>query len=172
MRPAAAPVRRSRPARRGAPRWTRSPASAPSANLNSTAPGRSRRTATTRAAPSTGPRPATGSATARAAGLAGTVARHRDHPTGPRTACSRSELAGERAVSEEPPDASAVVRTPWLHGLHGTNFVRTMISLEPRRPTVDVLDDQRGSPPGARTSPSAQPASGPAPATARTARRR
>ncbi|MFC8373678.1 sugar nucleotide-binding protein [Streptomyces sp. NPDC057239] len=74
------------------------------------------------------------------------VARHRDHPTDPRTACSRSGLSGERAVTEGLPDVIAVVRTPWLYGLHGTNFVRTMISLESRRPTVDVLDDQRGQP--------------------------
>ncbi|MGW4026123.1 sugar nucleotide-binding protein [Streptomyces sp. NPDC005009] len=81
-----------------------------------------------------------------AAGLAGTVARHRDRPTAPRTAHSRSGFSGERAVSEELPGASAVVRTPWLHGLHGTDFVRTVISPEPRRPTVDVLDDQHGQP--------------------------
>nr|WP_275404269.1 MULTISPECIES: dTDP-4-dehydrorhamnose reductase [unclassified Streptomyces] len=69
-----------------------------------------------------------------------------DHPTGPRTAYGRSKLAGERAVLEELPDASAVVRTAWLYGVHGTNFVRTMIGLEAGRPTVDVVDDQRGQP--------------------------
>ncbi|MFI9825462.1 dTDP-4-dehydrorhamnose reductase [Streptomyces sp. NPDC052013] len=69
-----------------------------------------------------------------------------DHPTAPRTAYGRSKLAGERAVLEELPDASAVVRTAWLYGVHGTNFVRTMIGLESRRPTVDVVDDQRGQP--------------------------
>ncbi|SDD28698.1 dTDP-4-dehydrorhamnose reductase [Streptomyces prasinopilosus] len=69
-----------------------------------------------------------------------------DHPTGPRTAYGRSKLAGERAVLEELPGASAVVRTAWLYGVHGTSFVRTMIGLEARRPTVDVVDDQRGQP--------------------------
>lgn len=69
-----------------------------------------------------------------------------DHPTGPRTAYGRTKLAGERAVLEELPGASAVLRTAWLYGVHGSSFVRTMIGLEARRDTLDVVDDQRGQP--------------------------
>ncbi|MGW0496224.1 dTDP-4-dehydrorhamnose reductase [Streptomyces sp. NPDC003007] len=69
-----------------------------------------------------------------------------DHPTGPRTAYGRTKLAGEQAVLEELPGASAVLRTAWLYGVHGSSFVRTMIGLEARRDTLDVVDDQRGQP--------------------------
>lgn len=69
-----------------------------------------------------------------------------DHPAAPRTAYGRTKLAGERAVLEELPGAGAVVRTAWLYGVHGRSFVRTMMDLEATRPTVDVVDDQRGQP--------------------------
>ncbi|MBT2416873.1 dTDP-4-dehydrorhamnose reductase [Streptomyces sp. ISL-22] len=69
-----------------------------------------------------------------------------DHPPAPRTAYGRTKLAGERGVAAELPAASAVVRTAWLYGVHGRSFVRTMIELEARRDTVDVVHDQRGQP--------------------------
>jgi dTDP-4-dehydrorhamnose reductase len=64
----------------------------------------------------------------------------------PRTAYGRTKLAGEQAVFTELADGGYVVRTAWLYGAHGPNFVRTMIRLARERPTVDVVDDQRGQP--------------------------
>jgi dTDP-4-dehydrorhamnose reductase len=64
----------------------------------------------------------------------------------PRTAYGRTKLAGEQAVLQILPGSGYVVRTAWLYGAHGSNFVRTMIRLERERPTVDVVDDQRGQP--------------------------
>ena len=69
-------------------------------------------------------------------------------PPSPRTAYGRSKLAGERAVLDLLADGGSgyVVRTAWLYGAHGPNFVRTMMDLERRRPAIDVVDDQHGQP--------------------------
>ncbi|MFF7181462.1 dTDP-4-dehydrorhamnose reductase [Streptomyces sp. NPDC008121] len=69
-----------------------------------------------------------------------------DAPTAPVNAYGRSKLAGERAVTELLPERGYVVRTAWLYGAHGRNFVSTMLGLAETRETVDVVDDQRGQP--------------------------
>ncbi len=69
-----------------------------------------------------------------------------DDAPAPRTAYGRTKLAGERAVLGQLGGAGYVVRTAWLYGAHGPNFVRTMIRLEQERPSVEVVDDQRGQP--------------------------
>jgi dTDP-4-dehydrorhamnose reductase len=65
---------------------------------------------------------------------------------GPCTAYGRTKLAGEEAVLRLLPGAAYIVRTAWLYGAHGPNFVRTMIRLERERPAVAVVDDQHGQP--------------------------
>jgi dTDP-4-dehydrorhamnose reductase len=69
-----------------------------------------------------------------------------DAPTAPRSAYGRTKLAGEQAVLAALPEAGYVVRTAWLYGAGGGNFVRTMIKLEGLKDTLDVVDDQRGQP--------------------------
>ena len=66
-------------------------------------------------------------------------------PTGPRSVYGASKLAGEQAVLAAHPEAH-VVRTAWVYGVTGGNFVKTMIMLEGSRDTVAVVDDQTGSP--------------------------
>ncbi|MET8976123.1 dTDP-4-dehydrorhamnose reductase [Streptomyces sp. NPDC004539] len=69
-----------------------------------------------------------------------------DSPTAPLNAYGRGKLVGEDAVKILLPDTGYVVRTAWLYGAHGRNFVSTMLGLAETRDTVEVVDDQRGQP--------------------------
>jgi len=69
-----------------------------------------------------------------------------DAPTNPRQAYGRTKLAGEQAVRELAPEHGFVVRTSWVYGAGGQNFVKTMCRAEASRDTVSVVADQLGSP--------------------------
>jgi dTDP-4-dehydrorhamnose reductase len=68
-----------------------------------------------------------------------------DGPTVPRTVYGQTKLAGERAVLSSAASVH-VVRTAWLYGAYGTNFVRTMARLAGECATVRVVSDQWGNP--------------------------
>jgi dTDP-4-dehydrorhamnose reductase len=68
------------------------------------------------------------------------------HPPDPRCAYGRTKAAGEWAVRAELPQRHWILRTAWLYGQGGPSFASTMIRLERERPTVQVVDDQRGQP--------------------------
>ncbi len=68
-----------------------------------------------------------------------------DEPQAPRSAYGRTKAAGEWAVQAHCPQAW-IVRTAWLYGAGGGNFVKTMARLAGERETLTVVDDQRGQP--------------------------
>lgn len=65
--------------------------------------------------------------------------------TGPQGIYGRSKLAGEQAVVEACPQ-SLILRTAWVFGVHGNNFVKTMLHLAQRRDELSIVDDQFGGP--------------------------
>jgi dTDP-4-dehydrorhamnose reductase len=67
-----------------------------------------------------------------------------DRPA-PASAYGRSKLAGEEAVAEANP-RHAIVRSSWLFGVGGANFVATMLRVGAERDEVSVVTDQVGCP--------------------------
>jgi dTDP-4-dehydrorhamnose reductase len=63
-------------------------------------------------------------------------------PSNPLSVYGRTKLHGEAVVGED----AWIVRSSWLFGRTGTNFVRTMLRLGAERDEVAVVDDQRGCP--------------------------
>lgn len=65
--------------------------------------------------------------------------------TNPQSVYGKSKRAGEVLV-QSLSSAFFIVRTSWVYGLHGQNFVKTMLKLGEEKPILRVVNDQKGSP--------------------------
>lgn len=73
-----------------------------------------------------------------------------DDPTNPKNEYGKAKLAGEQAVKEETDDYY-IIRTSWVFGKYGKNFVYTMLRLAKTHNKLTVVDDQFGRPTWTRT---------------------
>ena len=75
-------------------------------------------------------------------------------PISPVNVYGESKAAGEAAITESA-TRFLVLRTSWVYGAHGKNFLRTMLRLGAERPELRVVDDQLGAPTSAAAIASA-----------------
>ncbi len=69
-----------------------------------------------------------------------------DDPVGPQSAYGKSKLIGEQAIQRVPGLDNLILRTAWLYGPNGPNFVKTMVSVAKAGKPLRVINDQVGSP--------------------------
>jgi len=63
----------------------------------------------------------------------------------PQSVYGKSKLLGENLIREHCPD-HMILRTSWLFGKNGANFIRTIVDLARNRKLLRVVNDQKGSP--------------------------
>lgn len=68
-----------------------------------------------------------------------------DDPVSPIGSYGRSKAGGEAEVRRNN-SRHLIVRTAWLYGVHGHNFVKTMLRLRREKKAIRVVDDQTGCP--------------------------
>jgi dTDP-4-dehydrorhamnose reductase len=68
-----------------------------------------------------------------------------DDAPAPLSVYGRSKLAGEQAITDVG-GSHLILRTSWVYGLHGKNFLLTMLKLAETRDELAIVDDQIGAP--------------------------
>jgi dTDP-4-dehydrorhamnose reductase len=66
-------------------------------------------------------------------------------PTSPLNEYGKSKLGGEKAITAVGGDY-LILRTSWVYGARGTNFLLTMMRLAMERPELRIVNDQTGAP--------------------------
>jgi dTDP-4-dehydrorhamnose reductase len=69
-----------------------------------------------------------------------------DDTPDPESVYGKSKLKGEQAVCKILGDKALIIRTAWLYSSHGNNFVKTMLKLMKEKPSLNVIDEQIGTP--------------------------
>jgi dTDP-4-dehydrorhamnose reductase len=67
-----------------------------------------------------------------------------DETPGPASVYAQSKLEGERPLRDHP--AAIIIRTSWLYGEFGKNFLKTMLHLGKERKEIGIVFDQTGTP--------------------------
>ncbi|WP_431086535.1 dTDP-4-dehydrorhamnose reductase [Paenibacillus sp. 8b26] len=70
---------------------------------------------------------------------------HEYDNTNPQSIYGKSKRAGE-VLTQTLSSRYFIVRTSWVYGLNGNNFVKTMLKLGQEKPQLQVVNDQKGSP--------------------------
>lgn len=68
-----------------------------------------------------------------------------DHETNPVNYYGATKLAGEKLCLQNN-DQSIIIRTSWVYSMYGNNFVKTMMRLMKERASLNIVNDQLGSP--------------------------
>lgn len=68
-----------------------------------------------------------------------------DHPVSPVNFYGESKLRGEEIALQKLP-STVIIRTSWVYSFFGSNFVKTMLRLMKERESINVINDQFGSP--------------------------
>lgn len=68
-----------------------------------------------------------------------------DDPTGPLSVYGQSKASGENKVIENV-DKHFILRISWAYGIHGNNFVKTILKSAETKAVINVVNDQFGSP--------------------------
>lgn len=73
-----------------------------------------------------------------------------DTERNPQSVYGKTKAEGEKAIEKILPEDHYIVRTAWLYGYNGPNFVYTMIKLMNMKESLNVVNDQKGCPTNAR----------------------